>query len=63
MSLLYCHVHARAFVRKHNHWTSFSLDNIHPLKRLYDMLHSADIETSDYQVIETPCDQCEERTR
>ncbi len=63
MPLLYCHVHARAFVQDHHHWTYLAHDTIHPLKRLYEMLHAADIETSDYQVIETPCDQCEESTR
>ena len=59
MSLLYCSAHERAFVQEHNHWTNLSLDHIHPLKRLYEMLQSADIEASDYQIVETPCDQCE----
>ena len=63
MPLLYCNVHERASVQEHNNWTNLTRDNIHPLKRLYEMLHSADIEASDYKVIETPCDQCEEITR
>ena len=63
MPLLYCNVHERVFVQEHNHWTNLALDKIHPLKRLYELLQSADIEASDYQVVETPCDQCEEITR
>ena len=58
MPLLYCRLHERAFDREHNSWVHFPHKDIAPLLHLYHWLHSAKIESPEYEVVEALCDQC-----
>ena len=59
MPLLYCKLHERAFNRAHNFWVHLPLKDITPLQHLYNWLRSAVIDFPEYEVVETPCAQCD----
>ena len=63
MPIPYCSVHERLFVRQNNIWTNWSHGYMSIVKHICDTLDSANILLSDYEVIESPCDQCIEIAR
>ena len=60
MPISYCSVHERAFDERSKQWINFPRGDLTPLERFYAWLHDADIEASEYEVIETRCDLCEQ---
>jgi uncharacterized cysteine cluster protein YcgN (CxxCxxCC family) len=63
MPIPYCSVHKRLFHQQRNAWINRSQAYIDMLKRVCDILDAAEIDCSDYKVIETTCDQCVEIAR
>ena len=63
MSIPYCSVHERLFVRQKNAWMNWSQDYVSMVKHICDTFDSANILFSDYEVIESPCDLCIEIAR
>jgi hypothetical protein len=58
----YCTLHARILRAQNNEWIDFPLEKIEGIKSLYTLLQHRDIDTPEYLVIETACDQCEVQT-
>jgi len=63
MSIPYCSVHERLFVRQKDAWMNWSQDYVSMVKHICDTFDSANISFSDYEVIESPCDLCIEIAR
>jgi len=63
MSIPYCSVHERLFVRQKDAWMHWSQDYVSMVKHICDTFDSANISFSDYEVIESPCDLCIEIAR
>ncbi len=62
MSIYYCSLHTRPLSGQYKEWIDSSLEQIKIIKGLYKISHSANIETSEYKIIETSCGQCKEST-
>jgi hypothetical protein len=58
----YCTLHARLLRARKNEWIDFPLEKIEGIKSLYQLFQGRDIDTPDYLVIETACDQCDVQT-
>jgi hypothetical protein len=58
MPLYYCSLHAQLFVVKHQGWMHFSQEKIDEIRGYYELLRSANFESSYLQVIEMSCEQC-----
>jgi hypothetical protein len=54
----YCSLHARLLRARKNEWMDFPLEKIEGIKSLYRLFQRRDIDTPEYLVIETACDQC-----
>jgi hypothetical protein len=54
----YCTLHARLLRAQNNEWIDFPLEKIEGIKSLYQLFQRRDIDTPEYLVIETACDQC-----
>jgi len=63
MLLHYCSLHARLFSWKNRAWKDFSLAKINHIREFVQPLCSARADSTDFQVIESPCDQCAEAIR
>ena len=63
MLLQYCSLHARLFSWKNHTWKDFSLAKINQIREFDQFLRSAKSDSTDFQVIESPCDQCAEAIR
>jgi hypothetical protein len=63
MLLHYCSLHARLFSWKNRLWKEFSLEKINQIRGFDQLLRSAKPDSTDLQVIESPCDQCVEAVR
>jgi hypothetical protein len=55
----YCTLHARLLRTKNNAWIDFPREKIEGIKSLYTLFQRRDIDTPEYLVIETACDQCD----
>ena len=62
MPVSYCRQHERLMSRKRKRWMDFPLEKMEAVTALYRFFTRAHIDTSEYLVIETVCDKCEERT-
>jgi hypothetical protein len=62
MPIHYCSLHARPLSGQYKEWIDSSLEQLKIIKGLYKIFHSANIETSEYKIIETSCGQCKEST-
>ena len=62
MPVHYCPLHGRLLRAQHNEWIDFPREKIEGIKSLYLLLQGRDIDTPEYLVIETACDQCEVQT-
>jgi hypothetical protein len=58
----YCTLHARLLRARKNEWIDFPGEKIEGIKSLYQLFQRRDIDTPDYLVIETACDQCAVQT-
>ena len=63
MLLEYCSLHARLFSWKNHAWKDFSLAKINQIREFGQFLRSAKPDSTDLQVIESPCDRCAEAIR
>ena len=63
MFISYCSVHKRLFHPQRNAWIDRSPAYINMIKRVCDILNSAEMDCSDYKVVETACDRCVEIAR
>ena len=63
MLLEYCSLHARLFSWKNHAWKDFSLAKINQIREFGQFLLSAKPDSTDLQVIESPCDRCAEVIR
>jgi hypothetical protein len=63
MLLQYCSLHARLFSWKNRVWKDFSLAKINQIREFDQLLRFAKPDSTDLQVIESPCDQCAEAIR
>jgi hypothetical protein len=63
MPIPYCSVHERLLVQQKNLWINWSQDYVTMVKHICDILDSANIVFSDYEVRESPCDLCIEIAR
>jgi uncharacterized paraquat-inducible protein A len=61
MPVHYCSLHTRLWSGIYREWVDFPLEKIQAIKALYELFHSANIETSAYKVRETGCDRCHEK--
>ena len=59
MPVHYCPLHARLWSAEKHGWIDFSLEKMEGIKSLYTFFQHRDIETPEYLVIETACDQCD----
>jgi hypothetical protein len=55
----YCTLHTRLFRASKNEWIDFPREKIEGIKSLYQLFQRRDIDTPEYLVIETACDQCD----
>ena len=55
----YCTLHARLLRASKNEWIDFPREKIEGIKSLYRLFQRRDIDTPEYLVIETACDQCD----
>ena len=62
MSIHYGSLHTRPLSGQYKEWIDSSLEQIKTIKGLYKIFHSANIEASEYKIIEISCDQCKEST-
>jgi hypothetical protein len=60
MPVSYCRQHERLMNRKRKGWIDFPLEKMEAITVLYRFFNRAHIDTSEYLVIETACDKCEE---
>jgi len=60
MLLQYCSLHARLFSWKDHTWKDFSRAKINQIRGYGRLLRSAKPDSTDLQVIESPCDRCAE---
>jgi hypothetical protein len=60
MLLQYCSLHARLFSWKDHTWKDFSRAKINQIRGYSQLLRSAKPDSTDLQVIESPCDRCAE---
>jgi hypothetical protein len=63
MLLHYCSLHARLFNWKNRVWKDFSIEKINQIREFDQLLRFAKPDSTDLQVIESPCDQCLEAIR
>ena len=59
----YCSKYEYLLGWKYKEWIDFSPETITRIKALYEIFQSAHMETHFCEVIETPCDKCEEFDR
>jgi hypothetical protein len=64
MPIRYCSKHGKLhlmhrFGRTEGGWVAFPIEKINEIRDLYAFFHAANIDTHEYRVIETCCDQCE----
>jgi len=62
MSIHYGSLHTRPLSGQYKEWIDSSLEQIKIIKGLYEIFHSASIETSEYKITETSCDPYKEST-
>jgi hypothetical protein len=60
MPVSYCRQHERLWSRKSHTWIDFSFGKIEAIAALYRFFSRSHIDTSEYLVVETPCDKCED---
>jgi hypothetical protein len=62
MPVHYCSLHGRLLSGNYRKWVVFPPERLEAVRALYGFFRIVDIETSAYQVSETPCDRCHEET-
>ena len=60
MPVSYCRQHERLWSRKSKTWIDLSFGKIEAIAALYRFFSRSHIDTSEYLVVETPCDKCED---
>ena len=60
MAVCYCRVHARALTEHHERWIDVLRLHILPLEDLSTWLDNGNIEASEYAVLETRCNVCDQ---
>ncbi len=63
MSLSYCSLHERLFDPQCNTWVTWSQMYVDMVKPFCDILDSANIDSSAYAILPTPCDLCKKIAR
>ena len=58
----YCTLHARLLRARKQEWIDFPREKIEGIKSLYQLFQRRAIDTPEYLVIETACDQCDVQT-
>jgi hypothetical protein len=60
MPVSYCRQHERLMSRQRKGWIDFPLEKMEAITALHNFFSHAHFGTSDYLVMETACDRCEE---